>query len=61
MELVGRPRLAKTLPKSLPQPAAQARLNAIDVFSLSRGRDCQRNGGCDLGLTRRAVLGGKDK
>jgi integrase/recombinase XerC len=32
MELVGRPKLAKALPKSLPQPAAQALLNAIDVF-----------------------------
>lgn len=31
MDLVGRPKLAKTLPKSLPQSAAQALLNAVDA------------------------------
>jgi integrase/recombinase XerC len=29
MQLVGRPKLAKTLPKSLPQPAVEALLNAV--------------------------------
>jgi integrase/recombinase XerC len=29
MQLVGRPKLPKTLPKSLPQPAAEALLNAV--------------------------------
>jgi integrase/recombinase XerC len=31
MQLIGRPKPAKTLPKSLPQAAAQALLNAIDA------------------------------
>ncbi len=31
MELVGRPKIAKSLPKSLPQSAAEALLNAIDA------------------------------
>ena len=38
MELVGRPKLAKTLLKSLPQPTAEALLNAIDAPAAVRRR-----------------------